>query len=151
MNFSFVEKYQISTIAVKGIWGRDQNMQFVINVKYTDKNKNKPHRAKETEEREETKASQTHKRQVKKRKEWTLLPQIYWPVWPKVQLSPTGLQFSPLPPSNPVISRDVWGQGESSSPRHFLCAETQRVQKHFRFKNWSHQLLGSFYREAKWN
>lgn len=46
------------------------------------------------------------KRQAKRRDEWTLLPQIYWPGPAKVQHGPPGLQFRPLPPSNPVISRE---------------------------------------------
>lgn len=94
---------------------------FDQSLKNIDKNKTKAHQAKKTEA---TKALQTHKRKAMKRDEWTLLPQTYWPGLPKVQLGPPGLQFSPLPPFNPVISRDAWGQGQPSHQRHFLCAET---------------------------
>lgn len=112
MRFLFLsKKHQTSTFAHQrdlGLW-----LKCAIggkSLKNIDNNKTK---ARQVEKREATKASQTHKRQAKRRDEWTLLPQIYWPGLAKVQLRPPGLQFRPLPPSNPVISRDAWGQGES--------------------------------------
>lgn len=112
MRFLFLlKKHQTSTFA------RQRDLRLWLkcaigdkSLKNIDKNKTK---ARQVEKREATEASQTHKRQAKRRDEWTLLPQIYWPGPAKAQLRPPGLQFRPLPPSNPVISRDAWGQGES--------------------------------------
>lgn len=132
--------------SIKSPLSPDKGKCAVCDKKLKNKVKNKFLNNHQTEETEETKALQPHKRQARTRDGWNLLPQINWPGRPKVQRGPPGLQFSPLPPSNPVISRDAWGQGESSSPRHFLCTETQRVEKRFRFKRQSHELVA----KTKW-